>query len=47
MNCFVAGSGKVLCFHNYKELASGGNHFDAIKEKPIDFFNWEFAYDFG
>ena len=45
--CFVADSGKTQCFHNYKELENGGNHLDAIKEKLIDFINWEFAYDFG
>lgn len=44
---FVSNCGKTLCFHNYKQLENGGAHLEVIKEKLIDFFNWEFAYDFG
>lgn len=42
---FTDNCGETLCFHNYKKLEKGGCHLDAIKERLMNFINWEFAQE--
>lgn len=44
---FTDNCGETLCFHNYRKLEKGGCHLDAIKERLMNFINWEFTQDLG